>query len=130
MPKQAEQSTGIMDAKKSRALYILSRVNRMKLAKDEYSANWKRYEEKWKMFAKQRDGEDAWRATLPDTFAYATIKTAQSAFLDSDVLPQFAQHEDEDSSKAKDLQDLFSDIALKGDLKEELYFARLDAFKL
>ena len=113
-----------------RVSYIFGRLNKMDEAKKQYSSRWKNYELLWKMFAEEKKGKDAWRSTLPDTWTYATIKTAQSAFLDSDVLPVFSRREDEDESKTSDLRDLFSFVADKGDLKKELYYARLDAFKL
>ena len=116
--------------RQDRMQYIFSRVEKMKQAKDNYSVNWPAYEKQWKMFDEGKSGEDSWRASLPDTWAYATVKTAQSAFLDSEVMPVFARREDEDSSKATDLRDLYIYISDKGDLKQELYYARLDAFKL
>ena len=120
----------VTDNNRERVAEIFARVDKMKQAKEQYSTRWRDYEMKWKMFAEEKKGEDAWRSTLPDSWAYATVKTAQSAFLDSEVMPVFARHEDEDESKANDLRDLFSSISDKGTLKSELYYARLDAFKL
>lgn len=102
----------------------------MQVAKNEYSRNWATYEKIWKLFEEKRSGEDEWRESLPDTWLFATIKTAQAAFSDSKVLPIISRHEDEDQFKAKDRTDLYNDIAEKGDLDLELYYARLDAFKL
>lgn len=113
-----------------RAGHVLHRLNQMKIAKSRYAIKWPEYERIYKMFEESRSGEDAWRANLPDTWSYATIKTAQSAFVDSKVTPLIRRHEDEDKVKAKDLKDLYDDIAEKGDLETELYYARLDAFKL
>lgn len=102
----------------------------MELAKRQYSSAWPYYEKVYKMVQEAKTGEDAWRADLPDTWTFATIKTAQSAFVDSKVIPTIIRHEDDPSSKAEDLRDLYTDVADKGNLDIELYYARLDAFKL
>ena len=117
---------------KERISYWVSRATKMKLAKDRYANLWPSYEKIFRMTTDSRPGEDAWPATLPDTWSYATIKTAQAAFNDSRVLPVFKYHEedDHDRMKSQDLRDLYLDIAEKGNLDQELYFARLDAFKL
>ena len=110
--------------------FILERASSMKQAKEYYSRNWPDYERVFKMATESRTGEDEWRASLPDTWSFATIKTAQSAFVDSKVVPTIIRHEDDPESKATDLRDLYSDISEKGNLDIELYYARLDAFKL
>lgn len=78
----------------------------------------------------KRSGEDEWRASLPDTWSFATIKTAQAAFVDSKIVPIVLKHPDDLSSRASDLKDLYVDVAEKGNLDNELYFIRLDSFKL
>lgn len=107
-----------------------TRASRMYTAKNYYSQNWRKYEEAWKMMTKDRTGEDSWRADIPESWSYATVKTAQAAFSDSEVKPVFVAEENEDRSKARDKRELYQDIAEKGELQTELYFARLDAFKL
>lgn len=102
----------------------------MQRSKQPYSQKWAIYEKVWKMIEEKRDGEDEWRASLPDTWSYATIKTAQSAFVDSKVIPTIIRHPDDPESKAEDLKNLYTDIAEKGNLDSELYYLRLDAFKL
>ena len=109
---------------------ILKRADAMLKVKQVYSQNWPAYERIFKMVEEPRTGKDIWRATLPDTWSFATIKTIQSAFTDSKVVPTIIRHQDDPSSKAEDLRDLYTDIAEKGNLDIELYFARLDAFKL
>lgn len=113
-----------------RANEILDRASKMMTAKRTYSDFWPSYEKIWKMTAEGRTGEDKWRADLPDTWTFATIKTAQAAFVDSKVSLIVIRHEDDPKSKADDIQDLYADIAEKGNLDLELYWARLDAFKL
>ena len=113
-----------------RAVDLLDRASRMKKSKDIYSVAWPEYEKIFKMVSESRTGEDKWRADLPDTWAFATIKTAQAAFVDSQVKPIVIRHEDDPKSKSDDIQDLYADIAEKGNLDLELYYARLDAFKL
>ena len=102
----------------------------MTKVKEIYSRNWALYERSWRMVEEGRVGEDEWRADLPQTWDFATIKTAQSAFVDSKVQPVIVRHEDEPSSKAEGLRDLYMDVAEKGNLKGELYYVRLDTFKL
>src|SRR3990167_306044 len=102
----------------------------MQNAKKVYSERWPYYEKVWKMALEGKTGEDAWRADLPETWSFATIKTAQAAFVDSKVIPVIIRHEDDPKSKAEDLRDLYTDIAEKGNLDIELYYLRLDAFKL
>jgi len=118
------------DEERERVSFIVSRASTMRSAKDRYSRRWPDYERVWKLFDETRQGEDSWRAVHPDTWAFATIKTAQSAFANSKVRPVFSRHEDEDSAKPQDLRDLYEDNAQKGDLDMELYYARLDSFKL
>src|SRR3990167_3867603 len=113
-----------------RANFILSRADAMKKSKEVYSRNWAEYEKIWKMIQEKRTGDDAWRADLPETWTFATIKTAQAAFVDSKVVPTIIRHEDDPKSKSEDLRDLYTDIAEKGNLDLELYYVRLDAFKL
>lgn len=113
-----------------RASYIITRATRMKAAKLLYSNRWTNYERIWKMLEDERPEDEKWRANLPDTFAYAAIKTAQSAFIDSEVIPVFSKNQDEDMMRASDMRDLYTDIARKGDLRMQLYLARLDAMKL
>ena len=115
---------------KERATFILNRATKMWEAKQWYSRRWEEYEKQWKFFEELRQPEDQWRANLPDTWAFATVKTAQAAFADSKVVPLFRRHEDEDRMKAVDLRDLYIDNADKGNLEQELYYARLDSFKL
>ena len=109
---------------------ILNRAYAMLKVKEQYSDNWSDYEKIWKMVEEKRTGEDEWRAILPDTWPFATIKTAQSAFVDSKVMPIIIRHPDDPKSKAEDLQNLYTDIAEKGNLDYELYLIRLDSFKL
>ncbi len=109
---------------------ILKRAYDMHRVGDLYKRRWSGYEKIWKMVQKGRTGEDEWRADLPDTWPFATIKTAQSAFVDSKVSPIIIRHPDDPKSKAEDLQNLYQDIAEKGNLDQELYLMRLDAFKL
>ncbi len=116
--------------KEERKNLIIERVDRMHEARQRYSHHWETYERVWKMFREERTGEDAWRANLVDTWSFATIKTAQAAFVDSKVSPIFRGHEDDDQMKARDLKDLYFDISDKGELDLELYYIRLDAFKL
>ncbi|MEK6849152.1 MAG: hypothetical protein AABY01_01130, partial [Nanoarchaeota archaeon] len=118
------------EIKTARKDYILARADAMLKARKVYSDRWPLYENIWKMVQEKRTGQDEWRAVLPDTWAFATIKTAQSAFVSSKVVPTIIRHKDEPTSKAEDLKDLYTDIAEKGNLDQELYFARLDAFKL
>src|SRR3990167_2663778 len=127
MAKQKDNNEG---AKRKRANEILSRASAMQKVKDVYSRKWAEYEKIWKMVAEKRDGEDEWRSSLPDTWCFETIKTAQSAFVDSSVIPTIIRHPDDPKSKAEDLKDLYVDIANKGNLDQELYYLRLDAFKL
>lgn len=114
----------------TRANEIVERVTRMKAAKIIYSSRWAEYERVWKMLEDERPEDEKWRANLPDTFAYASIKTAQSAFIDSQVVPVFSKNQDEDLMRANDMRDLYTDIARKGDQDMHLYLTRLDAFKL
>src|SRR3990167_6467210 len=102
----------------------------MQNAKKVYSERWPYYEKVYRMIGEARTGEDEWRAVLPDTWTFATIKTAQAAFVDSKVIPTIIRHEDDPTSKAEDLRDLYTNIAEKGNLDIELYYVRLDAFKL
>lgn len=125
-----QKSNKIFDEKQKRTSHIFERLRKMESAKNEYSKHWIQYERLWKVMEDERTGDDAWRANLPDTLSYATVKTAQAAFLDSQVTPIFKKHEDEDESKSKDLTDLYTDNSQKGDQDIELYYARLDAFKL
>ena len=97
---------------------------RMHTAKQIYSQNWEEYERVFKMFTDSRTGEDEWRASLPDTWSYSTIKTAQAAFIDSRITPIITQHEDEDKLKAEDMRDLYTDISDKGGMERELYLVR------
>lgn len=113
-----------------RANYIITRATRMKAAKLLYSNRWDGYERTWKMLEDVRPDDEKWRANLPDTFAYSAIKTAQSAFIDSEVVPIFSKNQDEDLMRATDMRDLYKDIARKGDLRMHLYLVRLDAMKL
>lgn len=120
----------ITPEQRKRTNTILKRAEDMNRAKSIYSRNWFTYEKIWKLIEEKRSGEDEWRASLPDTWSFATIKTAQSAFVDSKVIPVVIRHPDDPKSKAEDLQNLYVDIANKGNLDNELYFLRLDAFKL
>jgi hypothetical protein len=113
-----------------RAVVIFERARKMKTAKEIYSRRWASYERIWKMIEEGRKGEDEWRADLPDTWPFATIKTAQAAFVDSKVIPTIIRHKDDPKSKAEDIKDLYVDISEKGNLDRELYNIRLDAFKL
>ena len=113
-----------------RANFIIDRADSMRRVKEIYSFRWPQYEKQWRMIEKGRSGEDEWRADLPETWSLATVKTAQSAFVDSKVVPSIIRHEDDPSSKALDLRDLYVDIAEKGNLDQVLYFTRLDVFKL
>ena len=113
-----------------RANYWLERALKMWQAKREYSYKWEEYEKVFKLFTDKREGEDEWRASFADTWSFATIKTAQAAFVDSKVMPVITQHEDADSSKASDIRDLYVDNGEKGNQERELYYVRLDAFKL
>ena len=117
-------------AQKERVTEIYSRLTRMQDAKRRYSERWEEWEKVWKLFREERTGEDAWRANLVDTWSFATIKTAQAAFVDSRISPVFKRHEDEDQMKTSDLRDLYFDIADKGELDMEMYYTRLDSFKL
>lgn len=108
----------------------MKRAADMNRAKSQYSERWKLFEERWKMISKKRQGEDAWRASLPETWSFATIKTAQSAFVDSKIIPTILKHPEDPTSRAEDLRDLYIDVAEKGNLDQELYYIRLDAFKL
>lgn len=126
MPKEKKVK---LNEAQERVNFILSRALKMETAKNEYSRRWKEYDAIWKLWEEERTGEDSWRETLPDTWIFATVKTAQAAFIDSKVSPIFLRHEDEDQLKPKDLADLYADISDKGDLDVELYYARLDAFK-
>ena len=102
----------------------------MLLVKEQYSKKWPEYEKQWKMLKEGRTGNDKWRADLPDTWSFATVKTAQAAFVDSKVTPVIIKHEDDPSTKAQDLKDLYTDVAEKGNQDLELYYLRLDSFKL
>ena len=113
-----------------RANEILARASAMNRVKEIYSRSWADFEKSYKMVIEKRVGEDEWRASLPDTWSFATIKTAQSAFVESKVTPTVLRHPDDPSSKAEDLRDLYTDIAEKGNMDNELYFIRLDTFKL
>ena len=113
-----------------RANYILARASSMSKVKEIYSRAWSDFEKSFKMIEEKRSGEDEWRASLPDTWSFATLKTAQAAFVDSKVVPTIIRHPDDLSSKAEDMRDLYTDVADKGNLDQELYFLRLDAFKL
>lgn len=117
-------------AEMERATYIIERADKMKMAKGIYSNAWREYEKTWKMVEDTRPEDEKWRANLPDTFAYAAVKTAQAAFIDSEVVPVFAKNQDDDLRRANDMRDLYTDISKKGDQKFQLYLARLDAFKL
>jgi len=128
--KIKEQTKSVKDPARERADFILKRASVMLQAKEVYSRNWAEYERLFKMALEGRTGRDKWRADLPDTWSFATIKTAQAAFVDSKVIPTIIRHEDDPTSKAQDLKDLYIDIAEKGNLDHELYFIRLDAFKL
>jgi len=125
-----EKKTPPLTVKQTRVNLLIERVKRMHEAKQRYSDKWEEYERVWKMFREERTGEDAWRANLVDTWSFATIKTAQAAFVDSKVSPVIRGHEDEDQMKARDLRDLYFDIAEKGELDLEMYYTRLDSFKL
>lgn len=125
-----KKTRGVTDEEQERVNFILKRAQQMWNAKNEYSKHWKDYERIWKFFEEERSGEDKWRANLPDTWSYATIKTAQSVFVDSHVAPLFKKKKGFDSAKSRDLSDLYQDIAEKGGLDKELYYARLDTFKL
>ena len=114
----------------NRANEILARASAMNRVKNIYSQSWADFEKSYKMVIEKRTGEDEWRASLPDTWSFATIKTAQSAFVESKVIPTVLSHPDDPSSKAEDLRDLYTDIAEKGNMDNELYFIRLDTFKL
>ena len=122
MPQTSEQ--------RDRVSEITVRAFRMFTARDRYSRQWDEYSRVYKMFLEDRQGENAWRANLADTWSFATIKTAQASFVDSKVAPILIGHEDEDKTKAEDQKDLYDDISEKGELNMELYFVRLDAFKL
>src|SRR3990167_2120851 len=119
-----------IDEKLKRANTILERAYRMNQAKDIYARSWAVYEKIWKMIEEKKEGEDELRASLPDTWTFATIKTAQSAFVDSKVIPIIIRHKDDPKSKVEDLKNLYTDIAEKGNLDNELYYLRLDSFKL
>jgi len=120
----------IKQEESKRANFIIERAQKMFAVKEVYSQFWSSYEKIWKMAIDGRTGEDKWRADLPDTWTFATIKTAQAAFVDSRVVPIIIRHEDDPKSKSDDLRDLYTDIAEKGNQDLELYYARLDAFKL
>src|SRR3990167_1572748 len=120
----------ITKEQKKRQQFIMKRASEMLLAKEKYSKEWPDYEKAFRMAMSSREGEDAWRADLPDTWNFATIKTAQAAFVDSKVIPTIIRHRDDPSSKASDLKDLYVDISEKGNQDQELYYTRLDAFKL
>lgn len=120
----------IAKTKLKRRDFLLGRAEKMFHARQSYANAWPNYESIFKQIAEKRTGKDEWRATLPDTWAFATIKTAQSAFVDGKVIPTIIRHKDAPLSKAEDTRDLYSDVAEKGNLDQELYFARLDAFKL
>lgn len=113
-----------------RAAYITTRAQTMLGAKQYYSSSWPAYERTWKMIEDNRPEDEQWRANLPDTYTMAMVKTAQAAFIDSEVVPVFAKNQDDDLMRSLDLRDLYTDIARKGDQKFNLYLARLDAFKL
>lgn len=113
-----------------RALYIRDRAVKMKAAKLLYSSRWQQYERHWKMLEEDRPDDEKWRANLPDTFVFAAIKTAQAAFIDSEVVPVFSRNQDDDLMRAIDMRDLYTDNARKGDQRMHLYLARLDAMKL
>lgn len=113
-----------------RLKFILKRLEAMKEARSFYDRNWEDYEKTFKLITEKRKGEDSWRTALADTWSYATIKTAQSAFVDSVVTPVITGHEDDDQTKSESLKDLYLDIAEKGNIGEELYYTRLDALKL
>lgn len=115
---------------RERAVYIIERAWRMRTAKNIYSSRWWMYERAWKMMEEERPDDEKWRANLPDTMAYASIKTAQAAFIDSEVVPVFGKNEGDDLMKANDQRDLYVDVAKKGDLRFQLYLARQDAMKL
>ncbi|KKK77701.1 hypothetical protein LCGC14_2850920, partial [marine sediment metagenome] len=117
------------NAERQRVSEIHEKLVRMRDARLNYSNRWDEYDRVWKMFREDRTGEDAWRANLTDTWSFATIKTAQAAFVDSKVMPVIRGHEDDDQMKARDLKDLYVDISNKGKLDLELYYARLDSFK-
>lgn len=114
----------------TRAVKIIERAGRMKTAKNIYSSRWWEFERIWKMLEEDRPEDERWRANLPDTLMYSSIKTAQAAFVDSEVVPVFGKNEDDDMMRTNDMRDLYTDIAKKGDQKFQLYLARLDAFKL
>src|SRR3990167_973820 len=120
----------ITKEQKKRQQFIMKRASEMLLAKEKYSKEWPDYEKAFRMAMSSREGEDAWRADLPDTWNFATIKTAQAAFVDSKVIPTIIRHRDDPSSKASDLKDLYVDISEKGNQDQEIFYTRLDAFKL
>ena len=108
----------------------MKRAEKMHLSKKVYAKEWPEYERVFRQALSERTGEDEWRADLPDTWQFATIKTAQAAFVDSKVIPTIIRHADDPSSKATDLKDLYVDNSEKGNLDQELYYTRLDTFKL
>jgi hypothetical protein len=128
----AKKNTQVIPTEKEmeRANYWLKRATRMWEAKQHYSHRWEDYERTYKLFTDKRDGEDAWRESLADTWSFATIKTAQAAFVDSQISPVISHHEDDDQMKSRDQQDLYKDNAEKGNIQSENYYYRLDAFKL
>ncbi len=114
----------------TRAVHIIERAQKMKAAKMLYSSRWWEFERTWKMLDEDRPDDEKWRANLPDTMAYASIMTAQAAFIDSKVVPVISKQQNDDMMRSSDLRDLYTSISKKGDLDNELYLARLDAFKL
>ena len=120
----------ITQERTKRANAIIKRADDMFKVKETHSRNWPAYEQIYQMFEQKRTGEDAWRADQPETWTFATIKTAQATFVDSRVKLIVTRHEDDPKTKAKDVEDLYSDVAEKGNLNLELYYARLDAFRV
>ena len=126
----ASKKKTISEKEQERVTYWLNRAKKMWEAKQEYSRRWEEYEKVYHLFVEKREGEDERRASFSDSWSFATVKTAQSAFVDSRVMPVITQHEDDDTSKASDIRDLYIDNAEKGNLDRELYYTRLDALKL
>lgn len=118
------------DKETTRATHIIERAWRMRNAKNIYSSRWWEYERTWKMVEDTRSDEDKWRANLPDTMAVAAIKTFESIYIDSEVVPVFGRNENDDLTRASDQRDLYVDVSKKGDLRFQLYLARKDAGKL
>ena len=117
-------------AKRDRITFIMNRASKMKEAKDLYTKKWQKLEKLWRFYVEEKQGEDSWRSALADTWAYATVKTAEAAHADMKIVPIVTRHEDDDLRKDKDLQSLYTGIADKGDLDQEIGFANLDTFKL